>query len=307
MTSNINKVLVSSILSLSFSFVSSITLAATQPAKIDGTSVNFRKAPNTSAGIIKKLSNSRVSVLDKSSGWYKISFDGKAGWVKDDYIKVLTTKGSINANGVNFRSNASTTSKVISSLKNGTSVVILDSKKDWNKVKVGSKVGYVATKFVTEVAISKNTTRSTATTSKKSARSTAALAIPTDSDDSNINNVVSYAKKFIGVKYVYGGMSPNGFDCSGFIGYVYKNFGVNLNRTAEGMYSNGYKVSKSALQAGDLLFFDASSRKTSGAIDHAGIYLGGNTFIHASSSNGEVRIQSLSEYRGNYIGARRVN
>ncbi len=297
MTSNTNKILVSSILSLSFAFVSSITLAATQPAKIDGTNVNFRKAPNTSAGIIKKLSNSRVSVLDKSSGWYKISFDGKVGWVKDEYINVLTTKGNINANGVNFRSNASTTSKVISSLKVGTSVMILDTKKDWNKVKVGSKVGYVATKFVTTAASSKSSRSMEAMT----------LAIPTDSDDSNISKVVSYAKKFIGVKYVYGGMSPNGFDCSGFIGYVYKNFGVNLNRTAEGMYSNGIKVSKSALRAGDLLFFDASSRKASGVIDHAGIYMGDDTFIHASSSNGKVRIQSLSEYRGNYIGARRVN
>jgi cell wall-associated NlpC family hydrolase len=119
--------------------------------------------------------------------------------------------------------------------------------------------------------------------------------------------VVSYAKGFIGVKYVYGGDNPqNGFDCSGLIGYVYKKFSVNLNRSAEAMYSNGTRVSKGELKAGDLLFFDASSRKASGEIDHAGIYLGGDTFIHASSSNGEVRIQKLSEYRGTYIGAKRV-
>jgi len=273
-------------------------MAATQSAKIEGTSVNIRKAPNTSAGIIKKLSNSRVSVLEKSSGWYKISFDGKTGWVIDDYIKVLITKGSINSNGVNFRKSAGTTGKVISSLKKGTSVEILDTNKDWHKVKVGSKLGYVAAKFVTS-----------ATATSKSSRSTAAvtLSVLTDSDNSNISNVVAYAKKFVGVKYVYGGTSPNGFDCSGFIGYVYKNFGVNLNRSAESMYSNGTRVSKSALRAGDILFFDASSRKASGAIDHAGIYLGGDKFIHASSSNGEVRIQSLSEYRGTYIGAKRVN
>jgi cell wall-associated NlpC family hydrolase len=72
------------------------------------------------------------------------------------------------------------------------------------------------------------------------------------------------------------------------------------------MYSNGSKVSKRELQAGDILFFDASSRKASGTIDHAGIYLGSDTFIHASSTNGEVRIQKLSEYRGTYIGSKRV-
>jgi len=299
MTSNINKLLAGCILSFSLVFVSSISMAATQSAKIEGTSVNIRKAPNTSAGIITKLSNSRVSVVEKSSGWYKISFGGKTGWVIDDYIKVLTTKGSINANGVNFRVSASTTSKVISSLKKGTSVEILDTLKDWHKVKVGSNVGYVATKFVTS-----------ATASVKSSRSTTVANLTTEdvgnSDNSAISKVVAYAKKFVGVKYVYGGMSPNGFDCSGFIGYAFKNIGVNLNRSAESMYSNGIKVSKNALRAGDLLFFDASSRKAAGVIDHAGIYLGGDRFIHASSSNGEVRIQSLSGYGGTFIGAKRV-
>ncbi|HEX2927103.1 MAG TPA: C40 family peptidase, partial [Ruminiclostridium sp.] len=104
----------------------------------------------------------------------------------------------------------------------------------------------------------------------------------------------------------YGGKSPSGFDCSGFVGYVFKNFGVSLNSSSASMYSNGIKVSKTNLKAGDLLFFDASSRKSAGAIDHVGIYLGGNQFIHASTSNGKVLVQSLSGYQGTYIGAKRV-
>lgn len=310
MTSNFNKVLAGCILSFSLVFVSSISMAATQSAKINGTNVNFRKAPNTSAGIIKKLSNSKVSVLEKSNGWYKISFDGKTGWVIDDYIKVLSTNGSINANGVNFRKSPTTSGKLISSLKKGTSVEILDTLKGWHKVKVGSIVGYVATRFVTAKSEVAKVSRSTGTVAvaSKSSRSTGAatLSVLADSDDSKISKVIAYSKKFIGVKYVYGGNSPSGFDCSGFIGYVFKNFGVTLNRSAESLYQNGVKVSKSALKAGDLLFFDASYRKSSGTIDHAGIYLGGDSFIHASSSNGQVLIQSLSEYRGTYIGAKRV-
>jgi cell wall-associated NlpC family hydrolase len=119
-------------------------------------------------------------------------------------------------------------------------------------------------------------------------------------------NIVNFAKKFIGVRYVYGGKSPRGFDCSGFIGYVYKNFGINLSRSAQSMYTNGIKVSRSALKAGDILFFDASPRKSSGAVDHAGIYLGNDNFIHASSSTGVVRIQKLSQYKGIFLGAKRV-
>ncbi|AEY66476.1 NlpC/P60 family protein [Clostridium sp. BNL1100] len=295
MTGKITKVLVGCIFAFSLVLVCSAAMAASQSAQIQGTGVNVRKDPNTSASVITKLSNKRVSVLDKSSGWYKISFDGKTGWVNSDYIKVLTTKGSINANGVNFRESASTSSKVISSLKEGTDVQILDTLTEWHKVKVGSKVGYVSKKFV-----------SSAANSTKTSRSTEAATFVSEEDDSLVGRVIAYAKKFIGVRYVYGGKSPSGFDCSGYVGYVYKNFGVSLNSSASSMYSNGTRVSKTALRAGDLLFFDASSRKSAGAIDHVGIYLGNNQFIHASTSNGKVLIQSLSEYRGTYIGAKRV-
>jgi cell wall-associated NlpC family hydrolase len=298
MTGKITKVLVGCIFAFSLVLVCSVAMAASQAAQIDGTKVNVRKEPSASAGIITKLSNERVSVLDKSSGWYKISFDGKTGWVSEDYIKVLTTKGSINANGVNFRASASTDAKIIDTLNKGTSVQILDTLSDWHKVKVGSKVGYVSKKFV-----------SSATGSTKTSRSTEAATFADDegsSDNSLVGNIVAYAKQYIGVRYVYGGKSPSGFDCSGFVGYVYKHFGIALNSSAASMYSNGTRVSKTALRAGDLLFFDASSRKSAGAIDHVGIYLGNNQFIHASTSNGKVLIQSLSGYQGTYIGAKRV-
>ncbi len=295
MTGKITKVLVGCIFAFSLVLVCSVAMAASQAAQIQGTGVNVRKDPNTSASVITKLSNKRVSVLDKSSGWYKISFEGKTGWVSNDYIKVLSTKGSINADGVNFRESASTSSKVISSLKKGTDIQILDTLTEWHKIKVGSKVGYVSKKFV-----------SSAVNSTKTSRSTEAATFVSEDDNSQVGRIIAYAKKFIGVKYVYGGKSPSGFDCSGYVGYVFKNFGVSLNSSASSMYSNGTKVSKTALRAGDLLFFDASSRKSAGAIDHVGIYLGNNQFIHASTSNGKVLIQSLSAYRGTYIGAKRV-
>ncbi len=299
MAGKINKILVACIFAFSLVLVCSVAMAATQPGQIVGTKVNIRTSPDTSSSVITKLSNSKVSIIDYSSDWYKISFNGKTGWVNSDYIKVLSTNGKINADGVNFRSSANTTSDIIDSLSKGTSVVILDTRSGWHKVKVGSKVGYVATKFV-----------STTNTTVKSSRSTTAETIDVSddsiSDDSAINNVIAYAKKYVGVRYVSGGKGPKGFDCSGFVGYVYKHFGVKLNSSAASMYSNGTKVSKSSLQAGDILFFDASSRRAAGSIDHVGIYLGGDRFIHASSSNRQVIIQSLSEYQGTYLGAKRV-
>lgn len=299
MTGKISKVLVGCIFAFTLVLICSVAMAASQPAQIIGTKVNVRSTPDTSSSIVTKLSNSRVSVVEKSDGWCKISFSGKTGWVSSDYIKVLAVKGMINANGVNFRETDSTSGKVIDSLKQGTSVEILDTLSGWHKVKVGSKTGYIVTKFVT-----------IADTAVKSSRSTTAVTLTEtdvdDSDNSLVSKVIDYAKKYVGVRYVYGGKSPKGFDCSGFVGYVYEEFGVKLNNSSASMYSNGTKVSKSALKAGDILFFDASSRKASGVIDHVGIYMGGNKFIHASTSNRKVIIQSLSEYHGKYIGARRV-
>jgi len=294
MAGKINKILVACIFAFSLVLVCSVAMAATQSGQIVGTKVNIRTSPNTSSSVITKLSDSRVSIVDSSSGWYKISFSGKTGWVSNDYIKVLSTNGKINANGVNFRSSASTTGDIIDSLSKGTSVVILDTRSGWHKVKVGSKVGYVVTKFVTST-----------NPSVKTSRSTTAETIDV-SDNSANSNVIAFANEYVGVRYVYGGKSPKGFDCSGFVGYVYKHFGIKLNSSAASMYSNGTRVSKGALQAGDILFFDASSRRSAGSIDHVGIYLGNNKFIHASTSNRKVIVQTLSEYQGTYIGAKRV-
>ena len=111
-------------------------------------------------------------------------------------------------------------------------------------------------------------------------------------------DIVAYAKKFLGYKYVYGTAGPNTFDCSGFTSYVYKHFGYSLNRTSGGQRSNGKKVNKSDLKPGDILCFSG----------HVGLYIGGNKFIHAANPRKGVIISSLSEsyYVKTYITARRI-
>ena len=118
------------------------------------------------------------------------------------------------------------------------------------------------------------------------------------------NDIVDEAKQHIGVEYVYGGSSPSGFDCSGFVRYVYKQAGINLPRSSSEQYGVGKSVSKSNLEPGDLVFFSDTYKA---GISHAGIYVGGNKFISASSSKG-IKIDSLSgSYWGpKYTGAKRV-
>jgi cell wall-associated NlpC family hydrolase len=118
------------------------------------------------------------------------------------------------------------------------------------------------------------------------------------------DQLVTAAKSVIGTKYVYGGTTANGFDCSGFIGYVYKEVGVKLPRTSASMYNTGTSVSKENLQPGDLVFFNTSGR----GVSHVGVYIGNGKFAHSSSSKG-VTIAKLNDpyYWGSkYIGAKRV-
>jgi cell wall-associated NlpC family hydrolase len=91
--------------------------------------------------------------------------------------------------------------------------------------------------------------------------------------------------KYLGTGYVWAGTSPNGFDCSGFVYYVYKECGYSINRTAATIYENGVSVEKLDLQVGDVICF---STTYSWGIGHVGIYIGNNEFIHSSSAHGGV-------------------
>jgi peptidoglycan DL-endopeptidase CwlO len=111
--------------------------------------------------------------------------------------------------------------------------------------------------------------------------------------------VVGIAMQYLGTPYVYGGASPSGFDCSGFIMYVFAQVGVSLPHNAAAQYGVGTPVDRSQLQPGDLVFFNG--------LGHAGIYVGGGSFIHSPHTGDVVKISSMTGwYASTYVGARRV-
>lgn len=130
-------------------------------------------------------------------------------------------------------------------------------------------------------------------------------AMPVVQHGSNYINrtILSESMQYIGVPYVFGGTTPNGFDCSGYVQYVFAHAGVSLPRTADVQFEYGTPVMSGELMPGDLVFFSTYAPGAS----HVGIYLGDRQFINASSSRG-VSVASLdSSYWGScYIGARRV-
>ena len=118
------------------------------------------------------------------------------------------------------------------------------------------------------------------------------------------NKIIVTALSHRGVKYRFGGAAPTGFDCSGFVMYVYNRHGIKLPRTADKQYESGKKLKgKNDLKPGDLVFFQTYEKGAS----HVGIYQGNGQFIHASTSKG-VTVNRLTDtyYAKRYLGARRV-
>ncbi len=129
--------------------------------------------------------------------------------------------------------------------------------------------------------------------------------MPEISRGSNViaRRIITGAMQYMGVPYVFGGTTPYGFDCSGYVQYVFAQAGISLPRTADVQYEVGTPISTAELIPGDLVFFQTYTYGAS----HVGIYVGDGNFIHASSSYG-VTISSLSSayYSSHYIGSRRI-
>ena len=194
--------------------------------------------------------------------------------------------GLVNTSVLNVRSGAGTDYDRVGKLSGGTVVTVLAEAGDgWYQVSTDSLTGYVSGEYLTVVD---------AKTLEE--LSTKGLQL------------VELAMEYLGVPYRYGGASPSGFDCSGFVYYLCKSLGVSVPRTATSQWNGGYdKVSKSELQPGDLVFFSNYSGGSS--IGHVGIYIGNNEFIHSSSpTSGGVIISGMAEsyYDARYVGACRI-
>ena len=241
------------------------------------------------APIYKQLDINSNNTLHPMSTWQtanleKISSIKKYGF-SDDRVTYPQNEEKAVVLAVKTENPSTTNSKASTINKAATSAApkkVAASRKPSTSVKTASTKRTTTTQRTSTTSVNRGTT---AATSSKAAA------------------VISTAKKYIGVPYVWGGQSPSGFDCSGFTQYVLSKNGISVPRTAAEQYAVGTSVSKSNLRVGDLVFFTTYKAGPS----HLGFYIGNGQFIHASSSKG-VTISSLSSsyYSGRYIGARRV-
>ncbi|MCL2341581.1 MAG: SH3 domain-containing protein [Firmicutes bacterium] len=227
------------------------------------------------------------------------------------------TKGYVNVASAYVRSTPNTSGKIVTSLLLNTEVKITGEESGWYKITFTNYTGYInkalvsssptATSRSSEQPRTANTapaTQTTAAAPEEPAAAPAPAAAEPVASSSN-SGVVDTAMQYLGYKYVYGGNSPSGFDCSGFTQYVFKCCGYSLNRTAAAQASNGTPVSRADLQPGDLVLF---SNGSGGSIGHVGIYIGGGNMIHAANPSKGVRIDTINSgyYNNCYYGARRI-
>ncbi|TDL31042.1 hypothetical protein E2R51_14680 [Jeotgalibacillus sp. S-D1] len=183
---------------------------------------------------------------------------------------------NIDSGHLNLRKAASTSSAIIGKLVRNQTVTVYSQSNGWAKVKASGKSGFVSTKYITK---------------KKAATST-----------NYKSKAISVAKSNLGVKYLWGGTTTKGFDCSGLVKYSFGKAGKTLPRTAGEMYTKGTRVT--SLKAGDLMFYATSGGKK---VTHVAIYIGNGQMIHSASNKG-VSIASInnSYWKQRYIGAKRL-
>ena len=183
--------------------------------------------------------------------------------------------GKIYKHWCRMRTARSKSAKTIKKLKVGTKVTVLSTSGSWRKIKVGGKTGYALKKYV---YINTKAPKLKGSTYNKG------------------KTVASFAQRFVGNPYVWGGTNLNtGADCSGFVKSVYKSFGYNLPRSSASQRSAGRKVSYSKKQPGDLICYNG----------HVAIYIGNGKIVHASSKKTGIKISPKANYR-KVLSVRRI-
>ena len=251
-----------------------------------------------------------MDVLEKlDNGWCQVSYDGVTGYVSGQYLTIPGEEAveeedapaaeeeaapeaqsddeeapakeedalyvKVTTGTLNIRSGPSTDTDKVGTLHAGRVVRVLEVLDGWYRIDEGC----ISSEYAVKVD---------------------------PSQVSKGQEIADYALQFLGYRYVYGGSSPKGFDCSGLTTYVYKQFGYTLNRTCSGQLDNGTPVSMSELQPGDIVIFrkgNSSKRAT-----HVGLYIGNNQFIHASTPTKGVIISKMSDsyYTTGFVGGRRI-
>jgi cell wall-associated NlpC family hydrolase len=295
----------------------------------------LRTEPSESSRVLTYGKKDDNVVIVKWAGnwdWYEVIYNGQRGFMKAKYVAAVDSAnysvgtGEIVGEYVRVRTKPDENSDIIKQLDLGATVDVIGVNTQWYKVQLSDGVGYISSDYLRiifteetanyasgdEVKVStatniKSTTESKPVASAKNilsssyTNSTGSLTFDTGT---TIGKMAELGMSLLGTDYSYGGTTPkSGFDCSGFIYYISKEYGYDLPHNSGRQSKLGTKVDKDDLELGDLVFFGPG-----GSVNHVGMYLGDGVFIHSSSGGDCVKLNNLTDnyYAKYYITARRV-
>ena len=276
---------------------------------VNATGLNLRQSPDTGSQVLTTANSGEcIVVLDSEDGWYKVSYNLQTGYMSADYINVATAEnaelgyGVVTGSGVNLRSGPDTSYNRVATASQGEKCYIIGVNNGWYKVLYNNQTCYIRSDFLSLTEVPYENQASTSQP-KYFRQGKAIGTVPTGSTSlsssvtSSYNGtatgaeILSKAQSYLGSPYVYGGASPSGFDCSGFVYYVYGTFGISVGRTPAAQASAGTQVDKASLQVGDIVLFAGTGGS---GITHAGIYAGNGQFIHSPNSRSTVSYSDLN-------------
>lgn len=289
--------------------------------RIDKLSTENVNVDNTDTTKDNTDTNNQVTTPNNSENNNENNGDNSNNNNNNNQANYSTKTMYAKSSGINVRSESNTSSEVVTSIGINTEVKVVGEENGWYKVEVDGNNGYIRNDLLSneKVEVSSRSNDIDRSESEKNVNTnqnsentninntpqevTSSNSVPVSSSGVSGNDIVEYAKQFLGCRYVYGAAGPSSFDCSGLTMYVYKHFGYSLSHSSKVQATQGKAVT-GELQPGDILVFTNGGS----AVGHVGIYIGNDKFIHASDSTTGVIISNLSDRwnKSKYVGARRI-
>lgn len=286
---------------------------------VDAEFLRLRSEPSLEGTILDQAPYGTVlSVLEEKDGWTKVLYRDQVGWMKSEFLVAPDQVDSslvpivehtqvkfVTVEALNARLEPNVESARVDVLSGGTLVTVLEENNGWCLIEHDGQQLWVFGEYLADTDSDSIVAALGGQPIEKPEIAPVDISPSTNKISPSDSLVVLTAEKYLGIPYVWGGASPEvGFDCSGFVKYVFGELGIDLPHGAEAISSYGTPVDFANLQPGDIIFFQNTYRY---GVSHLGIWVGDNTFIHAPEPGSVISYEKLEGfYLNHYWGARRL-